>query len=315
MTAPRNRTVGRICTWLAPAVALMILAGACSMAAQGEDSMINERIALGMPALAGYDIFSALEKSKGLKFQSVMSLPGGPNTKHSLGEFPTFDFYDGSVQHRERLKEVLSGFKHVSVHQAWDENWRAWIDCADYFGAKVVTVHIPPAKPEDPKGESKQNQITYFREIGDYAQGKGIKVGVENTGGEYADYVDLIGSIDHPAVGATIDVGHCAYFSEVRSIADVDDKVKVYNEILCRLVDDLGEKVYHFHIHNVRKADWRDHRAVTEGVIDFPRLFAAIKKIGYPGLFDIELEEPEREKKSSESGEYLSKLIVQSGMR
>ena len=277
--------------------------------------MINERVSLAVPSLAGYDIFSALEKAKELKFQSVMSFPGGPNTRHSLGEFPTLDFYDGSVQHLERLRKVLSGFKHVSVHQAWDESWRVWIDCADYFGAEVVTVHIPSAKPEDSKGESKQNPIAYFRAIGDYAQDRGIRLGVENTGGRYADYVDLIESIDHPAVGAAIDVGHCAYFWEVKSIADVDEKVRVYNETLCQLVEDLGEKVYQFHVHNVRKADWRDHRAVTEGVVDFPRLFAAIKKIAYPGLFDIELEEPEREKKSSESGEYLSRLIIQSGMR
>ena len=60
--------------------------------------MIHERIALGMPSLAGYEIFSALEKAKELGFQSIMSLPGGPNTRHSLGEFPTLNFYEGSTQ-------------------------------------------------------------------------------------------------------------------------------------------------------------------------------------------------------------------------
>ena len=83
----------------------------------------------------------------------------------------------------------------------------------------------------------------------------------------------------------------------------------VYNECT------INSIIYHFHLHNVRKTDWRDHRSVTDGVIDFPRLFDVIKKIGYPGLFDIELEEPEREKKSSESGKYLSELIMRSGMR
>ena len=54
---------------------------------------------------------------------------------------------------------------------------------------------------------------------------------------------------------------------------------------------------------------WRDYRSVTDGVIDFPKLFATLKEISYSGLFDIELEEPEREKKSIETGKYLTELI------
>lgn len=270
--------------------------------------MINERIALGMPSLAGYEILSALEKAKELGFQSIMSLPGGPDTRHSLGEFPTLNFYEGAEQYLAELRDALSGFRNISIHQAWDTNWKDWIDCADYFGAEIVTVHTPASR-----SRSEQNQVVYFREVGDYAESRGIRIGIENVGGRYAEYVNLIKSVDHPAVGATIDVGHCAYFTEVRSIADLDEKTEMLNETLRRLVDNLQKKVYHFHLHNVRKTDWRDHRSVPDGVIDFSRLFEAVKKIEYSGLFDIELEEPEREKKSYESGRYLSQLIMQSG--
>lgn len=266
--------------------------------------MIHEQIALGMPSLAGYEIFSALEKAKELGFQSIMSFPGGPNTRHSLGEFPTLNFYEGSTQHLEMVKNMLSGFKHISIHQAWDDNWEAWIDCAHYFGAKIVTVHPPAGSPQ-----SKQELIAYFRRIGDYALSKGIRVGIENVGGEYDDYVCLIKSVDHPAVGATIDVGHCAYFTQVRAVENIHERIAALNEILHKLVCDMGEKLYHFHLHNVRKTDWRDHRSVTNGVIDFPSLFAVAKGIGYSGMFDIELEEPEMEKESSQSGEYLSQLL------
>ncbi len=55
--------------------------------------MFNEQIALGLPSLAGYELFDALSKARELGFQSLMSLPGGPNTKHFLGEFPTLNFY------------------------------------------------------------------------------------------------------------------------------------------------------------------------------------------------------------------------------
>ena len=269
--------------------------------------MINERIALGMPSLPGYEIFSALEKAEELGFQSIMSLPGGPNTRHSLGEFPTLNFYEGTRQYRAKLKDALSRFKNISIHQAWDTSWQEWINCADYFGAGIVTVHVPASKsgPE-------QYQVPYFRKIGDYASNKGIRIGIENVGGRYAEYVNLVKSIDHPAVGATIDVGHCAYFEEVKSIADLDYRVNMLNQTLCRLVNDLREKVYHFHLHNVRKADWRDHRSIPDGVIDFTRLFEAIRGIEYSGLFDIELEEPEIVKKSYESGVYFNSLGIHS---
>lgn len=273
--------------------------------------MFNERVSLGMPSLAGYELFSALGKAKELGFQSVMSLPGGPNTRHSLGEFPTFGFYEESLQYREQLKNILKSFKFISIHQAWDMDWKRWFDCADYFGAKIVTAHLPNLGTVLQPDDRRQKQITYFREMGDYARGEGIRIGVENSGGGYDEYVGLIKSIDHPAVGATIDVGHCAYFTEVSSIADLGKRSKTVNQVLCRLVEDLGEKLYHFHVHNVRKDDWRDHRSVAEGVIDFRHLFAVLKNVGYSGLFDIELEETKMEEKSSESGKYLSQLIMQ----
>ena len=268
--------------------------------------MINERIALGLPSLAGYDIISALKKAQELGFQSIMSLPGGPNANHSLGQFPTLDFYERSACQLAELRDLLEGFRHVSIHQAWDNNWRAWIDCASYFGAKIVTVH-PPQKGN----RLQKDSVAFFRDLGDYAEPKGIRVGVETVGGEYDDYLSLIRSLDHAAVGATIDVGHCAYFIEVSTIKDMDKRAEVLNDVLVRLVHDVGEELFHFHLHNVRKYDWRDHRTVSEGVIDFPRLFAVISEVGYSGIFDIELEEPEMEKACQISGGYLSRLIDQ----
>ncbi len=270
--------------------------------------MFNERIALAIPSLAGYDLFAALEKTRGLGFQSVMASPGGPRTEHSLGQFPTLDFYEATEGYKEKVKAALTEFKHISIHQAWDNNWKVWIDCASYFGAKIVTVH-PSLRGLDGSLEKFFGErAKYLRQIGDYAQEKGILVGVENEGGKYDDYVRLIETIKHPSVGATIDVGHCAYFEEIRIIPDSHEKVKAINKSILGLINTISTKVFHFHMHNVRENDWRDHRSAPDGVIDFPRLFAEIGKTGYAGLFDIELEEPEKEKKASETGRYLSSL-------
>ncbi len=271
--------------------------------------MFNERIALGLPSLAGYELFDALSKAREFGFQSVMSLPGGPNTKHSLGEFPTLNFYEADEAYKERVKSALCQIKHVSIHQAWDNDWRLWFECANYFGAEIVTVHSGLRTTDQTFGQFCSQRIKYFREIGDYAKVKGVKIGIENEGGDYEDYMQLLEAIDHTSIGATIDVGHCAYFNEIKSITNLDNRIESLNALLHRMVIRLENNLYHFHLHNVRKTDWRDHRSAMDGIIDFSLLFTTLKKIGYSGLFDIELEEPERERKAIETGKYLTELI------
>jgi len=270
--------------------------------------MFDERIALALPSLAGYELFEALSKARVMGFQSVMGFPGGPKTSHSLGEFPTFGLYGADEAHRAYLRQALRDFRHVSMHQAWDTEPRAWVDCAAEIGAEVLTVHarIPGDGRDRDKALSERAEA--LRQIGDDAGERGIRVGVENEGGRCVDYLHLIERTNHPAVGAAIDVGHCAYFDTVRGIGDVDERGDALNELIGNLVDALGDRLYHFHVHNVRGKDWRDHRTVTKGVVDFAALFAKLKSAGYSGLFDIELEEPEKEKMAADTGACLTAL-------
>jgi sugar phosphate isomerase/epimerase len=286
----------------------------------------DERIVINVTAcFAGYELFEALRRAAELGFQSVAVMPQGP-AKHSLGELPTLNFYDADEAQRGCIKQAMSRFKRISIHQAWDDQWQKWVDCAQYIGAEIVTVHPSACKKEESFQQHLGRQVEFFRQVGDYARTKGIKIGVENVGGKYDDYVRLVKEFDHPEVGATIDVGHCAYFEEVVSIADMDARVRKLNEVLCQLMRDLGPKVYHFHIHNVQRYErvdfsriphpyWKfgslvDHRCVPEGEIDFPRLFAVLKEIGYTGIFELELEEPEREDSAVRSGKYLQRCIL-----
>lgn len=234
----------------------------------------------------------------------MMSLPGGPNARHSLGEFPTLRFYEAGERERRRLREELSRFKRITIHQAWNSDWRSWIDCASYFGAELVTVHHPQM--------GLREGIMYLREMGDYAARAGIRIGVENAGGGYEGYIALIEGIDHPAVGATLDIGHCAYFEEVKSLPSLRARIRRLNDLIEELVGRLGGKLFNLHLHNVRASDWKDHRSLPDGVIDIPRLVDRLKAIGYKGLFVIELEEPEAEAKAEESGRYLSELLGRS---
>ncbi|HEU5314467.1 MAG TPA: hypothetical protein VFX49_00020, partial [Chloroflexota bacterium] len=78
------------------------------------------------------------------------------------------------------------------------------------------------------------------------------------------------------------------------------------------LLDALGVKLVHFHIHDVRRADFRDHRGLgdldTNGVIDFPRLRDHVWRLDYAGLWIFELEEPDREGALIRSRDYLASL-------
>jgi len=267
-----------------------------------EGVILNERVTLGLPTLAGLELYEALEIAREIGFQSVMSLPGGPNTRHSLGEFPTFRFYELNDEGRRRLKGILKRFKHIAVHQAWDEKWKSWIDCAAYLEAEMVTIHHRPEAPVE-------DQVEFLRRVGDYAIGKGVRIGIENVGGDLEKFLSLIESVEHPLVGVTLDVGHCAYFDGIRSISDLKERVRALNDLMEKLVRELGKSLFHLHVHNVRLSDWRDHRSVPEGVIDFPRLFQVLREINYEGLFVIELEEPEMIEKARKSGRYLSWLL------
>lgn len=263
---------------------------------------MNERVALGLPTLAGLELHEALRTAKEIGFRSVMSLPGGPNTRHSLGEFPTLRFYELNEEERDGLKESLRWFKHIAIHQAWNDDWKSWMDCAAYLEAEIVTIHHRPEIPVE-------DQAEHLRKVGNYAMRRGIRVGIENVGGNSGGFVSLIESVKHPSVGATLDVGHCAYFDEIKSISDARKRAEELNELVEKLVKKLDGRLFHLHVHNVRPGDWRDHRSVPEGVIDFPRLFSALKGIDYGGLFVMELEESEMIEKAEESGRYISELL------
>lgn len=263
--------------------------------------------------MAGYDLFTSIEKTKELGFQGIASLVGGEKHSHSLGEVPTFGWYNLDEGGKRKLKEALKDFKHITVHQSWDKKWKDWIDCAEHLGAEVLTIHHNIAKQP------------FFSEVCEYLQDKKLKIGIENEGGKYNEYVELIKSIEHPQIGATIDTGHCSLFAEIKTIENLDQRAEKLNGLILNLIKDLKRKIYLFHLHNVRKYEdvdfskiphpyWKegdlvDHRCISEGLINFQKIFSLLKEIGYQCLFEIELEEPEKEEKAYKSGDYLTKLL------
>jgi sugar phosphate isomerase/epimerase len=268
--------------------------------------MFHERICLGLPSLAGHSLPEALQKARELGFQSIMALPSGPNAKHSLGPFPTLE-YD-NAEKRDWLRTALAGFSRISIHQAWNQDWRSWIDCAAWVGAEVVTVHA--GLPQGDTDSWLANCVRHWRTVGNYAQEHGIRIGIENEGGPREAYLKLVREIDHPAVGATVDLGHCAYFREVTSEPDPASRAALLNQVIADTLRQLDGQLAALHVHNVRTRDWRDHRSIPHGAIDFPAAFEILAEIGFLGAMDIELEEADMEVSCAETGTYLDALCA-----
>ena len=266
-------------------------------------------IGAGLGCFANYPFWDAVERVRALGFESIelLSVEG---SRHSVGLLPGiwFDGLDG--QDFDRLRAALAPFAATSVHAPFVDaplftyNRRiaqealrqvaACIAVAGRLGMRAVAVHANGRNFLDAR-DFWEDMLRAFRELGDAAAEAGTLVALESGyPRRYAQFLDLVREIDHPAVGACVDIGHVAFLEE-SGPRGTDEGVANYNRNLVELCRELGEKLVHMHLHDVRKADWRDHRQLGTGVIDLPALAAVLRRIDYRGLMQFELEEPDQE--------------------
>jgi sugar phosphate isomerase/epimerase len=271
--------------------------------------MDKAKLGASTASLAGYSLLDAIGKIKELGFQCI-ELLAFDGARHSVGNLAGFWFNRMSESEKRALRQALQGFKHVATHLPFIDvplfshnldiadfcrkHLKMSIEGSAYFGATAAAIHVYP-KVTYKFAEYWNEMLAVFRELGDHAAKYGLKLGIE-TGipNNIQEFTKLILDVDHPFVGALIDTGHCFFYSDVIRRADergTPEAVQRGNDCLIKIVETLGPKNFHFHLHDFRPKDWRDHRAIGRGVIDFPRLFQTLKKIGYDHLLTFELEE------------------------
>jgi len=265
------------------------------------------RLGFSSACLAGKTLAEAAEIGLELGFRGYEML-AFDHYRHSQGVLRGFYFEHMTAAERDELRTIADRFDHVSTHAPFidmptvapnpsiravaQKQLEIAIDAIAFLGGSTTTTHITP-KHIYPLAEFKDEVVELYRRLGDRAAAVGVTITIE-TGypTSVAEFADLIWSIDHPAVGANVDVGHLRGTIPAE-IKGTPESVALYNDRLEEHIRSLSTKLFHVHLHDTRLSDFRDHRAAGRGFLDYQRVFRVLGELDYAGFFAFELEEPD----------------------
>jgi len=269
----------------------------------------TSKLGFSSACLAGKTLPQAADIGRAMGFRTYEML-AFDGYCHSQGTLSGFYFEHMTADEREDLRELASRFDYVSTHApfidiasvapnpsiraAAQRQLEIAIEGVAFIGGVTTTTHVTP-KHIHPFEQFKGEVIDLYRRLGDIAGELGVTVTCETCYPPAVDeFADLIWSIDHPAVGANVDVGHLVV-TIPPDLRGTDEGIALYNDTLEEHVRSLKGKLFHFHLHDIRPDDFRDHRAAGRGFLDYERLFRVVAQMDYEGLFVFELEEPDLE--------------------
>lgn len=266
------------------------------------------KLGFSTACLAEHSLPEAARIGHELGFRAIELLAFDGYT-HSQGELAGFYFDRMSAAQRDELRRIVEPFEHVSTHAPFidipllapnpgirEEAFRqivVAIEATAFLGGSTTTAHAC-AKSGRSLEDAWDELVQTFRALGDCAGEAGISLTIEigyPTGVEL--FARLIHEIDHPAVGANVDVGHLVGYLPAER-RGTEEGADLYRRTLMSQLHALGEKVYHFHLHDVRQSDFRDHRAAGRGFLDFGEIMRWCEHQRYEGLWVFELEEPDK---------------------
>ena len=188
-----------------------------------------------------------------------------------------------------------SAFFEPSVIRA-DEESRSWrveytkqaVDLAEATGSPAVCLATGRPLPGTPPEEAHEYLRESLHEILDYAEPRGVDVGIEFEPELLVENTDetlaLIDEVGRDSLGVNLDVGHAAVYGE-----DVVDSIHRSVEHITGVhLEDIvgGRRGKHY------------HRIPGEGDLDFEAILDALDDAGYDGFATLELytypDEPDR---------------------
>ena len=264
-------------------------------------------------AITGYGLYESIGLLRAIGFPAieVQNLVGVPEP--APGKFPGFRLDEISDAEKPKIKQALAGFDFVTTHlpytgleyfaptgPAADEGIRTFemaMRATGFLEAKIAVMHPKPG-PDMTLEETWPIMLRRIRRWGDMARDMGFRLALE-TGYPQSvrDFVRLVQEVDHENVGAIIDVGHQGRYAELVARVKPEERatpagIKAYNDTTLEIVERLGPKVIHFHVHDIEPETWREHQPLIHGFVDYPRLIAKLREIRYGGALVFEIGGP-----------------------
>lgn len=262
-------------------------------------------------AIQGYSLSQAIALLKQLQFPVIEIHPmGRPEPTPKV--FPGFQFDQLTATQKQQIRAELKPFKTITTHLPYSGlNWLSpnpaekqkaiqTVDTAlegsAYFGATTAVLHPQPLTQETWKPRQSE-YIDIITRWANRARQLGVKIAVE-TGFPQSidDFVTLIQTINHPNIGATIDVGHQGRYVEINKIPAesraLPASIKAYNDTTNTILQRLGPKVFHLHVHDIDPETWVEHKPLVHNFVDYPRLFQTLENIKYKGTLVLEIGGP-----------------------
>ena len=263
-------------------------------------------------AIQGYGLYQAIELLHKMRFPVIEIHPMG-RPEPTPKQFPGFQFDQLSTSEKTRIRRVLTPFQQITTHLPYSGlNWLSAdaatrrkaiqtvdiaLDGSAWFGARTAVLHPQPL-PQETWKLRQGEYIEIISRWADRAKQLGVKIAVE-TGFPQSidDFVSLIQTINHPSIGATIDVGHQGRYIELAAKIPAESRslpasIKAYNDTTIAILSRLGSKVFHLHVHDIDPETWVEHKPLVHDFVDYPRLFQALAAIQYRGSLVLEIGGP-----------------------
>lgn len=151
------------------------------------------------------------------------------------------------------------------------------VDIAAGLGAPVVSLWSGVRPRHVPAAEAWGRLLGGLMPVLHHAAARGVRIGFEPEPGMLVDTVAewerLAAEADHPALGITLDIGHCQCLEPLPPAA---------------CVRRVADRLVHVHIEDMRRGE-HEHLAFGDGEIAFPPVLTALGEAGYAGLVAVEL--------------------------
>jgi protein FrlC len=176
----------------------------------------------------------------------------------------------------ETIFEPSLSNRDPAVRQRRIEYTEAALDFAAAMGATCLSVSSGRTEAAVPPSEGRSWFADSLDDLCERAQDRGLLIGIEYEPGllieTAAEVRRLIDEVNHPALGANLDIGHavCAGENPLESI------------------ELLAGRIWNVHIEDIRGRK-HFHLIPGEGDIDFAAVARALRAVDYPGFVTVEL--------------------------